>query len=802
MHPAAACQPHALVTTLTHRARQPLTGWAVVAALVFTAPVLQAAPPPDDHPGIPIYNQHCKECHGDRGQGVEGIHDDILEGDRSIESLARRIERTMPEDEPELVVGDEARRVAEWMHAAFYSAEARARLAPSSTDLTRLTVEQHQRSLVDSLDRLRHGTPPAVGSERGLKAEYFATRQFNGDKERPEGGRFKRVDPAISFDFKDKSPLEEIIGTEEFSIRWQGVIIPEESGAHDFIVETRNGIRLYINNNEDPLIDGWVSSGAESRTERGRIHLVAGRPYTLKLEFFTYKEPAASVELRWRPPHGVEEPVPPHVLAPTLSHQALAIEVAFPADDSSDGYARGQTISATWYRATVEAATATAHTVLAQADHLANTKEDAPDRAERWRDLAADLAGIAFRRPLDDASRAELVDEVFAANEDPAEALKRVVIRLFTSPLFLYPEANHPALDGHTVAARLALFLWDSIPDAELARAAAEGRLTDPAEAARQARRMAKDPRTRAKLDGFFHHWLELHHAEELFKDPGLYSEFDVRVIADLRRSLRHFIEHIVWGGQPDYRRLLLAEELWLNRRLAAIYAPHLLEGEGAEEFPTDGFIAVRLDPRRHSGLVSHPFLLATHAYHNDTSPIHRGVFLTQSLAGRPLRPPPVATVFEDSHFDPSLTMREKVVEMTKDSSCMACHTLINPLGFSLENYDAIGRWRSVDHKGRPIDSSSDYTTDEGEKIHLAGARDVAAYVAGSDPAHRAFLRSLFHHLVKQPMEAYGSDRMNILHAGFQASGFSIVDAIEAIALTAAAQNIFDAPSSGSAGSP
>lgn len=775
---------------------------AAACALALAAPLAWGDAAPDEHPGRLIYTLHCLECHGERGQGVEGVYEDVLEGDRSVESLARRIERTMPEEEPGLVVGEEARLVAEWIHAAFYSAEARARLGPPATDLTRLTAEQHQRSLVDIVDRLGRGTPAPTGSERGLRAEIFATHQFNGDKNRPEGGRFQRTDATISFDFGDGSPREEVIGKDEFSIRWQGVIVPEESGTHEFNVVTRNGVRLWVNDEKLPLVDGWVSSGAEPRSERGAIYLVAGRPYPLKLEFFSYKESAASVELRWRPPHGVDELVPPHVLAPSRSHKALAIEVGFPADDSSDGYPRGKTISSDWYRATVEAATATAHVILARADELAGTTEGAPDRVDRWRALAAELAAIAFRRPPDDAWRAEL-DGIFAANEDPAEALKRAVIRILTAPWFLYPEACHSEPDGHTVAARLALFLWDSVPDAELACAAADGRLGDPAEAARQIRRMMQDPRTRVKLDGFFHHWLELGHGGELFKDPERYPAFDARIVADLRRSLRHFIEHVVWDDRSDYRRLLLADELWLNRRLAGIYAPDLLEPrDGADPLPADAFIAVRLDPRRHSGLVSHPFLLATHAYHHDTSPIHRGVFLAQNLAGRPLRPPPVETVFEDSHFDPGLSMREKVAEMTKDSTCMACHTLINPLGFSLEHYDSIGRWRAADHHGRPIDSASDYTTDEGETIRLAGARDVAAYAAASDLAHRAFLRALFHHLVKQPVEAYGHDRMDHLHARFQGTGFRITGAIETIALTAAAVGVFDPPAPDGSGTP
>ncbi|MEZ5431602.1 MAG: DUF1588 domain-containing protein [Verrucomicrobiales bacterium] len=99
---------------------------------------------------------------------------------------------------------------------------------------------------------------------------------------------------------------------------------------------------------------------------------------------------------------------------------------------------------------------------------------------------------------------------------------------------------------------------------------------------------------------------------------------------------------------------------------------------------------------------------------------MHRGVFLTRNIVGMSLNPPPKATKFEDSKFDPHLTMREKVTEMTRSSACMACHTTINPLGFSLEQFDGIGRWRTKD-KDKPVDPASDFKTDEGDTLQIKG---------------------------------------------------------------------------------
>src|SRR5690606_38978716 len=112
------------------------------------------------------------------------------------------------------------------------------------------------------------------------------------------------------------------------------------------------------------------------------------------------------------------------------------------------------------------------------------------------------------------------------------------------------------------------------------------------------------------------------------------------------------------------------------------------------------------------------PYLLASFSYQKSTSPIHRGVFLTRNIVGRALKPPPIATVFNDAEFDPHLTMREKVSQLTSSKSCQSCHSFINPLGFSLEHYDAIGRFRTEENK-TPINSISDYVTDEGKTIRF-----------------------------------------------------------------------------------
>jgi hypothetical protein len=289
---------------------------------------------------------------------------------------------------------------------------------------------------------------------------------------------------------------------------------------------------------------------------------------------------------------------------------------------------------------------------------------------------------------------------------------------------------------------------------------------------------MLKDPRAKTKMRGFFHQWLELDRAHDVTKDSKKFPQFTQAVMADLRTSLDLFLNEIVWGDQPDYRRLLLEDHLFINPRLAQLYrAPE----------PESGFRKVKLDGGKRAGVVTHPFLLAAFSYHNNTSPIHRGVFLTRNIVGMTLKPPPEAIEFEDAKFDPKLTMREKVTELTRSKACMACHSTINPLGFSLENFDAIGRWRAKE-KNKPIDASGEFTTEEGQTVALQNARNLAEFAAENESAHRAYVRHLFHHFVKQPAAAYGFETLDRLTDSFEDNHYNIRHLLAEIALTAVHQ--------------
>jgi len=748
-----------------------------------------------DHPGLAIYKEHCARCHGETGAGTQDVPDPLV-GDRSVNQLAAYIDETMPEDDPSQVTGEAARQVAEYMHGAFYSAVARDRNRPARVELSRLTIRQYQNTAADLIAGFR-GRGPGVDAQRGLRAEYFKGRDFDRGKSLV----YEQLDPQVAFDFGVEGPDPERFEPNRFAIRWLGSIVPPETGHYEFVIRTAHSAKLSINTgwDEPPLIDAYVKSGDDTEY-RGTIFLLGGRAYPLRLEFSKANQGVdntmhelpthASIELLWKPPHGAVELVPERCLIPHQAPPVFVLSTPFPPDDRSIGYERGTSVSKDWFQAATAAASATAGYVLDHVEHLAHVKRDAPDRADKLRNLATRFAERAFRRPLSPELTALVVDRAFADAPDLDTGLKRSILFVLGSPRFLFREPGTTG-DAFDTAARLSFGLWDSIPDEPLWQAAAKNQLSTPDQIRRHAERMAGDRRTQAKLRDFLLAWLRIDHGPELAKDRDLHAGFSPEVAADLRTSLLMSLDDVLGASgtatSADFRRLFLDDEVWLNGRLAPLYGARL---------PADApFTRVRLDEGRRGGVLSHPYMMSVLSYTAATSPIHRGVFLARSVLGNVLKPPQeaVAPLAPDQH--PDLTTRERVALQTSAVACQTCHTMINPLGFALEEFDAIGRHRLVERRGdaeKPIDASGSYLPREGPEASFTGVRELATYLAASRDAQEAFVQSLFHALVKQPVRAWGPDALETLRAGFAAGGFDIRRLVVDILVMAAATPQFD----------
>lgn len=727
--------------------------------------------------GQQIYQSACVQCHGPMGEGVAGKSDEALHGDRSLDSLMRVIQRTMPEDKPKSLSHEESALVAQYIYDAFYSNAARARMRPARIELSRLTNAQYRNSIADLVATFR-GPVEAV-EPGGLAAQYFNSRRSQQDKK-----VIDRVDPTVSFVFENATPDSKLLPGPEHFIRWRGSLIAEETGEYEIIARTENGVRLWLNDDRKTLIDGWVSSGKEPREQKASIYLLGGRAYPIRVETFRSKDKSASIALMWKPPHKVAQVVPAKNLSPKSAAETLVVGTQFPPDDASSGYERGISVSKGWHQATTNAAIEAAGKVVDQLDAFSKSKAGDKDRAEKVKAFVAAFAERAFRRPLSADEKALFVEAPFKDAKDAETGAKRAVLLILKSPRFLYPELPGAKPDGYTVATRLALNLWDSLPDKPLLEAAAQGKLSTEPQVAAHARRMLADPRAKSKVKEFLHDWLETDHAEEISKDPTAFPGFDEALLADLRTSLDAFLDAVVWDKGSDYRQLLLADYVFLNERLAKFYGVTLPSSAAA-----GAFAKVQFDPKQRSGVLTHPFLLSSLAYHRNSSPIHRGVFLTRNIVGRALKPPPMAIEFMDDRFDPSLTMREKVTELTRSNACMSCHSVINPLGFSLESFDAVGRFRTTDNN-KPVDTSSELEIGNGKSIKLTGPRDVAEYAATSAEAHRAFIRQLFDHQGKQPADAYGPQTLERLRTRFVGSNYNIQELLVEIAKTSALHGV------------
>jgi hypothetical protein len=760
-----------------------------IASLIFCATAAQAETATT---GEAIYRSQCAKCHGAAGEGKKPDHPDPLIGDKSILELVKLIEKTMPEDDPGKCTGDDAQKVAAYIHESFYSPAARMRNKPARVELSRLTVRQYQNVAADLVASFRGDAK--WGEERGLKAEYFKSRNF-----KDENRAFDRVDPNVAFDFGDDGPDEDghesdKFDPRQFSIRWNGSLLAPETGDYEFIVHTEHAVRLWINDlrQPQPLIDAWVKSGNDTEY-RASMRLIGGRVYPLRLEFSKAKQGVddskkekkappmpvkASIVLSWKLPHEAAEPIPQRALSPKSAPESFVLQTPFPPDDRSIGYERGTTISKAWDQATTDAAIELADHISARVNDFAGTKEGDAEREAKLKKFCYTFAERAFRRPLTDERKAEYVDRQFEKSPDVELAIKRALLLTLKSPRFLYRElGGDPASEQYDVASRLSFGLWDSEPDKELISAAASGKLSTRDQVNKQAERMLSDLRTRAKLRAFILQWLKVDESPDLSKDSKEYPDFSPEIAADLRNSLNLFIDEIVWSDASDFRQLFLANELPMNGRLAKYY--------GLDLPASSDFKDIAVDPDHRSGVLTHPYLLAAFAHANDTSPIRRGVFISKNLLGRALKPPPEAFVPLPAEAHADLTTRERTALQTRSEACMICHSTINPLGFTLEQFDAAGRFR-LEERGKPIDASGSYQTKTGEVREFKGVCDLAKFLAESEETHAAFVEQLFHYLVKQPVRAYGPNRLDELTKFFKENNFNIRKlTVEIVATTA-----------------
>ncbi|MBC7928180.1 MAG: DUF1592 domain-containing protein, partial [Bryobacteraceae bacterium] len=320
------------------------------------------------------------------------------------------------------------------------------------------------------------------------------------------------------------------------------------------------------------------------------------------------------------------------------------------------------------------------------------------------------LTRLAYRRPVSDADlQAPLKFFREARKEGGFEsAVEMGLSVVLVSPEFLFRVEQDPAglkpgsayaVSDLELASRLSFFLWSSIPDDELLDVAVKGKLKTPAVLDQQVRRMLADSRSRALVSNFAEQWLYLRNLASATPDMRLFPDFDDNLRQAFRRETELFFESILREDR-SVLELLTANYTFVNERLAKHYGIPNVYGSRFRriDFGPD---SVR------GGLLRHGSILTVTSYATRTSPVIRGKWVLDNILGVPPPPPPpsVPALKENAGIGKQVSIRDRMAQHRANPACSGCHQLMDPVGFSLENYDAVGRWRNVDD-ATPIDAS------------------------------------------------------------------------------------------------
>jgi len=372
--------------------------------------------------------------------------------------------------------------------------------------------------------------------------------------------------------------------------------------------------------------------------------------------------------------------------------------------------------------------------------------------------VASKLARNAYRRPATEAEL-ELLLRVFDLaqenNLDYPESLRLMLKAVLVSPQFLFitpakePEAGQTIapLDDYQLASRLSYLLWATMPDAELSALADNGNLHEPAILQLQVKRLLADPRSRALFDGFGAQWLGLLGLESKTFDTVMFPQLTAEMRSAMVEEARLFFESIVRENRSvvDF---VDSDYTFLNGTLAALY--------GLEKTVTGPEMRkVQLDDANRGGILGMPGILASTSFPNRTSPVKRGVWVLEQVLGEHVPPPPPNVPpleKQDKQAVENLTLRQRTELHRTNAVCANCHKILDPIGFGLENFDAIGRWRNQDDTGGAIDAAGELP---GEK-RFSSPRELKAIIAArKDELAQNLTRKLLAYALCRQLEGY-----------------------------------------------
>ncbi len=397
------------------------------------------------------------------------------------------------------------------------------------------------------------------------------------------------------------------------------------------------------------------------------------------------------------------------------------------------------------------------------------------------------LATRAFRRPVADEELngfVGIVEAELKAGEKFPSAVKAGMAAILCSKSFIFLTEGDPNAMRHTLndwesASRLSYLLWSTMPDVELFALAETGKLRDKAELSKQVARMLADPRAQRFTNSFASQWLRLRKVGMFPPDKMIYPDYDKHLEACMTGETRAFFREVLMSGLT-LREFLHSDWTMANARLAQFY------GLPADELPSDDFQRVAFKPEDHrGGLLTQAAILSLTSDGTRHRPVHRGVWVMESIFGKSPPPPPanVDPIEPNPVTAPKATLRMKLEAHIHDANCASCHAKIDPLGLAFENFDAIGRWRAtektegvgadpvVNPSGKFPDGRTYQDAEEFKKLLLA---DLDAF-------NHTFVEKLATYALRRAVSFDDRDQLKAIAAASKAADYRVKDILTAL---------------------
>jgi hypothetical protein len=691
-------------------------GFVSLAGIAARCAAAQVVDPSVAKPVATVINRYCLDCHDHESKkgelDLESLsRDEVTQHSDRWEKVVRRLNaRQMPPAKRKARPTEEEYESAIKSLVARLDAEAAAHLKPGRTEtIRRLNRTEYQNAVRDLLaldidatallpadpashgfDNVTVGTLSPTLLDRYISAAQKISRLAVGDTERGTGGDTIRIKPDIT--------QEERVEGLPFGTRG-GALIPynlPQDGEYEI------QIRLTRDRNDE----------VEGLREPHEMVVLLDRE---QVQTFTIKPPHSGEGHQYVDAHlkcRLPAQAGPHQLGVTfLKNPSSVLETKRQPYVSHFNFHRHPRISPAIYQVSITGPFEakgpgdtpsrrrifTAKPASATDEELCATK------------IIAGLLRRAWRRPVNDIDVARLMAVFKDARKEGTfdTGIEAAISAILVSREFLFRVEQEPVglasgkayeISDIELASRLSFFIWNSIPDEELLELGERGELGKPEMLAKQTRRMLADPRAESLVSNFGGQWLQLRNLDSITPDGRLFPDFD----DNLRQAMRRETEVLFGEILRDDRsvlELLKTDHTWLNERLAKHYGiPHIYGTH---------FRRVTLSPgSERGGILRHASLLTETSYATRTSPVIRGKWILENLIGTPPPPPlPDVPALDNGQISESLPIRARLAAHRDKPACAGCHSFIDPPGFALENFDAVGRWRALE-EGKPVDAS------------------------------------------------------------------------------------------------